>query len=129
MVAEMNIVVIDDDAALLRSIEILIAEKGHNVLCFEDPIAGCSFVKQNAKRIDILVLDYVFPDTTAECILMWIMDYFPETSRIIVISGHAEMIDPSDLKAMGVETFLPKPLDFDLLCEAIEGREVKDAGG
>ncbi len=127
MAAEMNVVAIDDDAALLRSIEILIAEKGHHVVCFEDPIVGCSFVKQNAERIDVLVLDYVLPGVTAECVLMWMADYLPKAFRIIVISGHAEMIDLSDLKAMGVETFLPKPLDFDLLCEAIEGKEIKGA--
>lgn len=116
-----------DDAALLRSIEILIAEKGYHVLCFKDPIAGCSFIEQNAKRIDVLVLDYVLPDVTTEYILMWIADYLPKAFRIIVISGHTDMIDPSDLKATGVETFLPKPLDFDLLCEAIEGKDVKGA--
>ncbi len=128
MAAEMNVVVIDDNTALLRSIEILIAEKGHCVVCFEDPIAGCSFVKQNAERIDVLVLDYVLPGTTGECVLMWIANYLPKTFRTIVISGHTDMIDPFELKVMGVETFLPKPLDFDLLCEAIEGKEVKGAG-
>lgn len=32
----MNVLVIDDDCALLRSIEILLAGKGHRVVCFDD---------------------------------------------------------------------------------------------
>jgi DNA-binding NtrC family response regulator len=51
---------------------------------------------------------------------MWrIKDYLPQSCKVILISGHTDIVEILNLKAMGVSAFLSKPLDLDQLCELV----------
>jgi len=45
--------------------------------------------------------------------------YLPWNCKIILISGFTEVIETMNLEEMGVEMFLPKPLDLDDLYQAV----------
>ena len=118
----MNVVILDDDAAFLRSAEILLSHHGHRVMAFTDPDDACIFLKLRTD-VNVLVLDYVLPELTGAEFLQQVKSYLPRDCQVILISGHTDLIDPIDLDAIGVGVFLPKPLDFDQLCRLV-GSEI-----
>ena len=110
----MEIVVVDNDRALLRSVEIMLSAGGHRVHAFQDPESACLYVEKGGS-LDILLLDYVMPRLSGAEVLQRIREFLPARARVVLISGHTEMVESMDLKGLGVETFLPKPLDLQQL--------------
>ena len=115
----MNLVIMDDDKALLRSLEILLVSRGHVVRSFHNPLEACSAL-QGGLPPDVLLLDFMMPELNAPEFLGRIGRQLPPTCKVILISGHTDLIEPLNLGAMGISAFLPKPLDFDRLCELVD---------
>ncbi len=108
----MNIVLIENDAPLLRTLEIILSNRGDTVLAFGEPNAACRFVEEGG-RVDVLVLDYMISGHAAPEILQRMRTHLPSTSKIILMSGHTDVLEDLDLGSMGVHAFLAKPVDLD----------------
>jgi DNA-binding NtrC family response regulator len=118
----MKVVIVDNDIALLRSLEILLSDRGHEVSLFRNPDTACSFIER-AGPFDALILDYAMPGLDGAEVLRRIKGRLSEHCKVILMSGHTDLVEPLDLKAMGVSSFLPKPLDFDRLCKMVGSRD------
>ena len=116
----MDVVIVDDDTALLRSLEIILCAEGHRVTVFSDPSVAYTFFKQGGSA-DVLILDYVLPGVTGKRFLELLRRYVPrlDDSKVIIITGHMEMIDGAKLKAIGAMALLPKPLHLSELCDLV----------
>ena len=116
----MNIVIVDDDLAFLRSIEIIMSSQGHHVSSFCDPATACLYMKQNPD-IDVLLVDYVMGEMNGEEVLKTISGMKSNCRKTIMITGHKESIKSTRiLHALGVDRILCKPLDLDQLYELVE---------
>jgi DNA-binding response OmpR family regulator len=120
----MNIVLIENDVALLRTLEILLKKQGNEVRIFDDPVQACSFLERSP-QLDILIIDYMMPNLTAPEVIERVKKHFPKGARIILISGHTDIIETLDLQEMGVDAFLAKPLDLDLLFDLLYAEQRK----
>jgi len=114
----MNIVVVDNDVALLKTLEMLFEGLGHTVKTFDNPSEAYFFVKK-AGNVDTLIVDYMMPDMDGQELIKMIKTYLPIHCKIILISGFTELVETMNLEEMGVEIFLPKPLDLDDLYSAV----------
>ena len=108
----MNVILIDDDAAFRRSAEILLGGEGYDVRCFAEPAPAEPLLTGGAP-VDVLILDYLLPGATGIDFLRRVRARLPRACRVLLISGHTDHIEPLDLAALGVEAFLPKPLDYE----------------
>ncbi len=64
----MNILIVDNDLALLRSLEIVLTAHGHHVTCFSDPATARLYVEQGPD-IDVLIVDYVMGEMNGDELL------------------------------------------------------------
>ena len=110
----MNIVLIENDVALLKTLELLLNDWGNQVRGFDDPMVACSFLEQ-CRDLDILIIDYMMPELTAPEVLEHVRMHLRNAPRVILISGHTDIVATLDLEEMGIDAFLPKPLDLNLL--------------
>ena len=110
----MRVWVIDNDPALLRSLEILLMNQGYDVECFDDPLVASRTLERGAPP-DVLVLDYVMPGLNGGELLARCRHRLPENCNVIVISGHTDQIETEELEKLGMSAFLPKPLDLERL--------------
>jgi len=110
--------VIDDDAAILRSLEILLSAQGHRVLSFRSLDEACGYLERSPPP-DVIIVDYVIPPLVGDEVLERIRSRLPNGCRVILISGHTDLIRPQVLEGMGVDAFLAKPLDFDELTQLV----------
>jgi DNA-binding NtrC family response regulator len=133
--SQMNVIVVDDDVALLRSLAIVLTSRGHTVKSFDDSREASCFIEHSQpapsparcgagadKPVDVLIVDYIMPGLTGEELLRRTRERLPQTCKVILISGHTDLIEPLNLEAMRVSAFLPKPLDFDKLFELVAER-------
>ncbi len=114
----MRIVIIDDDMALLKTLEMLFTGLEHEVIAFHDPYAAFEFFR-TSQAVDTLIVDYMMPAMTGDEFLRRIRKYIQKDCKIILISGYTDKIRTLDFEKLGVTTFLPKPLDLDNLYKAV----------
>lgn len=82
-----NIVIIDDDEAILRSLKRLLGTNNH-VICFSDPLSAIEYVKQNP--ISLVICDLLMPAISGFAVLEDIKLLQPNCSRLL-ITGYAEL--------------------------------------
>lgn len=115
----MRIVLIEDDRHLLRSLETILRDLGLSVMSFHNAEAAIFFL--NLRPImDVLVIDYQLKTMTAKYLMKRLKDVLPKKCKVILISGYADLIKELNLKELGIDVFLPKPLDLDKLLSLID---------
>ncbi|QWV05922.1 response regulator [Pseudoalteromonas shioyasakiensis] len=82
-----NIVIIDDDEAILRSLKRLLGTNNH-VICFSDPLSAIEYAKQNP--ISLVICDLLMPAISGFAVLEDFKLLQPNCSRLL-ISGYAEL--------------------------------------
>ena len=82
-----NIVIIDDDEAILRSVKRLLGTNNH-VICFSDPLSAIEYAKQNP--ISLVICDLLMPAVSSFAVLEDIKLLQPNCSRLL-ITGYAEL--------------------------------------
>jgi len=114
----MHVMVLDDDAAMVRSLEIVLTGLGHEVTVFHDPVAACAHLR-GGPALDVLILDYMMPALTGLEVLERIGSHLGEGCKVILVTGHCDCLTPTRLKEERVHAVLPKPLDLDRICELV----------
>jgi FixJ family two-component response regulator len=117
-----TVVVVDDDISVRESLELLIQNEGWRAALFESAQA---FLTQ-LPTVDpsCLILDVNLPDLSGLDILQRISDERFSTP-IIFITGYGDI--PTSVRAMkaGAAEFLTKPLDDQILIEAIRAAVIR----
>lgn len=120
----MNILIIDDDKALAKSLQIQLNTHDHSVEISHTGVEGLGLL--NEGDYDLLLLDLTLPDKSGLDVLQSI-DLELQKVRVIVISGREDM--DSTIKAIqyGAFDFIRKPLDMDSILLSLEKvkREIK----
>jgi len=118
----MNVVIIDNDPMLVKSLGIVLETRGYRVITFTKPEEGHAYLSGGGKA-DFLIVDYVMPGLYGDHLLWSVKDKLPETCKVILISGHTGLVEPLDFQSLGVQAFIPKPLDLHRLFKELGAGE------
>ena len=110
----MNILLVDNDRAFLRSLEIVLSGFGHRVVACDNPREASRLIRTEACP-DALLIDMVMPEMSGLELLQEIGSYLSPDVKVILISGHTDHLGPETLDGTAVTAFLPKPLDLQQL--------------
>jgi len=108
----MNIVIIDNNLGLLRSLQLLLDREGHHVIPFSAPSEGLFYFVRE-KDIDVLLIDYSMPEMNGDEFVTLLKKEIPTKCRIVMMSAHNP--NPIEMKRLGIQTFLEKPIDLEQL--------------
>jgi DNA-binding response OmpR family regulator len=118
----MNIVIVDNDMAILRSLELLLAKDGHQVILFTDPRGALfHFVRENP--VDVLLLDYSMPEMNGDELVGLLKAEIPAGCRVIMMSAHCDLSQRVDSEKLGIDALLSKPVEFSELKQALHDPE------
>ncbi len=107
-----NMLIIDDEPAILESLEMFLTEKGHTVYKAGD---GCSGLAQfMCHRPEIVILDIRLPDMSGFEILER-LHQAQTPPRIIMITAFHDMETAIRAMKQGAFDYIHKPLDIDQL--------------
>lgn len=126
----MHIMIVDNDEAWTRSLEILLKQRGYKVTAFTEAERACDFIDQVARAgflsendlPDAVVLDYVMPQLTGYQVLARIASELKKGCVVVFVTGHGDQLKNADFKQMGVAACLEKPVDVDELVKVLEGK-------
>ncbi len=108
-----KILIVDDDASLLRVLRRILEDAGHEVT--EESNGAWALRRFTGRPSDLVITDIYMPDMDGIQFLMRVREAFPE-ARIIVMSGGSYLPGESVLEAgsaLGADGILAKPFDAD----------------
>lgn len=113
----LNILLVDNDPAQLRTLSLYLESEGLSVCATTDPLEATNLVR--GKTYDLLVVDLMMPEMDG-IELVKACRHIQKNLSAILITGHIDKMDQygSDI-GLYFKTVLPKPLDIDLLIEEI----------
>lgn len=111
-----TVLVVDDDASMLRAHSRLIGRMGYKVQKALGGQEAIDFLRNN--HADLIVLDLLMPGLDGIETFRSIKDINPH-QRAIVLSGFAGPAMVNSIKTLGVNTYLVKPTEAGILARAI----------
>jgi two-component system, chemotaxis family, chemotaxis protein CheY len=105
----MKILVMDDEAQILRLVREILHAAGHQVLCAADGIAGMALFRKEAP--EVVIVDIVMPEQEGIETILAIRRESPRV-KVIAISGAGPVGDVDVLKmarALGADDVISKP--------------------
>ena len=118
-----RIVIIDDERALLESLEMFLTEKGYSVACALSASEGLKLCRHVDPRV--IILDIRLPDMNGLDVLRTLVA--EGRNNVIIITAFHDMDITISAVKLGAFDYIPKPIDVDELERAID-RALKSAG-
>jgi CheY-like chemotaxis protein len=122
-----HVLVVDDEAPVLRVSTAVLARLGYRVTSIEDPARALELLRTKALQVDLLLTDHAMPHLSGLELARATRELIPDLP-IIVATGHLEVGLEADLKSEGVRHILQKPYGAGdlarLVASALEARHV-----
>ena len=116
-----HILFVDDEEAITKLGRISLERLGYKVTVVSDGPKALEIFTANPDRFNLVVTDQTMPNMTGETLAHELLKLRPDLP-IILCTGHSEVISPESSKAIGITTFLYKPITPNELGRAV--REV-----
>ncbi len=113
---ELQILLVEDEAALLRSMQRVLQRAGHHVTACSsgDEALGCLA----GQVFDVMVSDIQMPGTTGLKLLRAVREHDLDLP-VVLITGHPDVKTAADAVEYGACRYLIKPVPFDELTAAV----------
>lgn len=113
-----RILLVDDEALILRPTQKLVENLGHTVIPANSPLEALRLFKERHGEIDLIVSDVAMPDMSGPELLVKIREIKPDV-KCVFMSGHsADHLHDGDLREFNAG-FLQKPFTKADLADAI----------
>ena len=116
-----RILVVDDDAAIVKLISVILSRAGHEVRSSSHPVEALDLLKVFTP--DLIISDVVMPYMTGLEFLEQVRDHDNLSAMpFILLSSHAERTDVRRGMNLGADDYLPKPFTPQDLTTAVDAR-------
>lgn len=114
-----TLLLVDDDPDFLAELDELLVGSGFACLCASQADQALALLQRH-EDIALMISDLRMPEQSGLRLLQRLRE-IPRLARLPVIatSGHADMHDVIALLRLGIVDFLPKPIHYDRLFEAL----------
>ncbi|MCI5208660.1 MAG: response regulator [Candidatus Electrothrix sp. ATG2] len=82
-------------------------------------LEALALFRENPDDFDVIITDQTMPNLTGFELAVEMMKIRSDIP-IIMVTGHSDIVDEQKAKEVGIREFLTKPLDMDILAQAIE---------
>ena len=113
-----RILVIDDQADLLRTISLMLNQLGHECVSCSDPIKALDVIDKEHQNIDLLITDYSMPGLSGLEIIDYCAERFPKLP-VVLITGYARKISKISKSGKPISHVLHKPFTMSALDEML----------
>lgn len=115
----MNILVVDDDKALVNLLKFFLEEKGHRVDTAFDGEQAVELLKSNT--YELIFSDHNMPKFTGIELVKLVKAQYPGT-KIVLLSGYENMKD-FFAKSLGADEYLEKPVTAKMIETIVDKHE------
>lgn len=116
---ERNILIIDDDAGMLRALDKVLTGDGAVVGCSESAEEGMKILNDRQKRVDLVITDLRMPYVSGMTVIYVLHENFPRLP-VMVLTAFGSPYVKAECIRQGAAAVLEKPVDTTQLLAAIE---------
>jgi DNA-binding NtrC family response regulator len=120
-----SILIVDDDARLLKALEKVLTQEGATVTCAEFATDAFKILAARSGQFNLVITDLRMPFVSGERAICIIHEILPELP-IIVLTAYGDAEVKAECLRKGAAAFLEKPLDTIHLLDVI--RHIFDKG-
>jgi CheY-like chemotaxis protein len=116
----LHLLVIEDDEDARELLIEVFQFAGATVTACRDAYAGLESL--DARRPDVIVCDLALPRMDGLAFLRALRGHPDANTRktpMIAVTAYYELYSPNELRAMGCEAYMTKPLSLDRICAAV----------
>nr|MBN1228643.1 response regulator [Anaerolineae bacterium] len=116
-----NLLVVDDEVALLEALQQIFEDEGHQVQAFLSAKAALDYLNANSENVpDVIVTDVIMPGMTGVQLLEGVRAH-PEWRHIpfLFISATLVLQEEGRIASIPNVQFLRKPFDVGDLCDRV----------
>jgi len=126
--SEGRVLVVDDEPDIRKSVRLILAKAGYDVIEAEDGVAGVKTIKSddNPLEVNAIICDLNMPKMNGMEAIPYFRSQFP-SCPVIVLTGAGTVERAATLFKQGVVEFLNKPIDKEKLLSAV--KKAVDGGG
>jgi len=117
MLAQRNILLVDDEEVVCRGCQRIFEEEGYTVQMALSGKEGLE--KAHKERFDVIITDLKMPDMSGLDVIKDIKQNQPDVP-VIMITGYASVQTAVEATKIGADDYIPKPFNPDEIIEAVE---------
>ncbi len=115
----LRILLVEDDLVNQRVIKLMLKQKGHNITTANNGLEAVKIYESG--KFDVILMDIQMPQMDGIEATRLIRDKNPkEHIPIVAVSAYALPGDRERFLAMGMDEYIPKPIDIGLLYETLD---------
>ena len=116
MSAHPTVLVVDDDERIIAAFEEFFRRERYTMIAATSAIEALQKAKEI--QVDLLITDIRLKEQSGVTLFMRMKEDFP-SAPVIVITGYPDVISEEELRTLGADAMLVKPLDLERLRETI----------
>ncbi len=113
-----RVFVIEDDAIILKTVELKLAKEGFEVSCFDNGKDAMSAIKSNPP--DLILTDVMLPYTSGLEITSYVKSLEGEKIPVIVLSSMGQEKSVEQAFKLGADDYITKPFSLNELAIRIK---------
>jgi signal transduction histidine kinase/ActR/RegA family two-component response regulator len=113
-----HILVVDDEWPLVQAAQEMLTGLGYRVTARTSSVEALEAFRATPDRFDLVITDLTMPNLSGDRLAETIAAIRPETP-IVLCSGYAAMLSTERARALGIRSFLPKPIGLRDLATAV----------
>jgi CheY-like chemotaxis protein len=111
-----HILVVDDDSLVRKTVQMLLNTEGHTV---DEAASGAAALEMyEPGKFDLIFTDYFMPEMKGDALAAAIKERSP-SQPVVMITAFPEKLQSSDCPLGGIDSFICKPFELDMLQAAI----------
>ena len=115
-----NILIVDDQASMLKLEKQLLEDQGYNVTWAFDAAQALDLLKEDAKKFDLIISDVNMPNMDGFQLLKKIKTDYPN-QRVVLMTGTSENVAEVVSKEYKADGLITKPFQLEDALKTIEG--------
>jgi len=115
---EGNILVVDDESAVCRIIEGLLAKAGYSVTTATDPFEALDLFTQDPSAFDLVISDITMPKLTGDKLGQQMLALRPELP-VVLMTGFNQRLTDEGITALGFRKLINKPFAKNVLLDCV----------
>lgn len=126
-ICKKTILVVDDDARMVRALEKVLQDEGATVIAAFDAAEAVEILTRRQNKVDLVITDLRMPFVNGMTLLYAIHEILP-TLPVIVLTAFGSPYVRAECFREGAAEFLEKPLDSDHLLRKVARVLSEDIG-
>ncbi len=113
-----HILVVDDEAVIRSVLKEVLGSLGYSVTVASDAMQALDLIQADPQIYDLVISDQTMPGLTGSALMTQIQGIRPDLP-VVLCTGHSDVLDFKQAKALGASDFLMKPLEGRELAEIV----------